>query len=710
MFVINDSDQRIPIKVWLDNKNQIEESALQQAKNISNLPFAFKWVALMPDVHQGYGMPIGGILAAENVVVPNAVGVDIGCLDKETEFLTQNGWKKMNEYQNGDKVLQYNKENDTANFVEPINYIVKKCDNFIHFKNSKGLNQVLSDEHKMLIWKGFKKRGYNLDDMRADEVLDLGNRLDKGYYGIKTSFDIDNGEGINMTENEIKLDVMIAADGSIKFEREDEHQIYLHFKKYNKIERARKLLKLNKIHFKETLGKNGTTHIYFFINKKFNKDLSKYWMANKNQLKVLSEESKLWDGHCGYRSCFVSTNKGSADVIQFAFTATNKRAGICKINYKKKNWKPCYYVIPTKNNVIGLTNTISKIKSKDGKKYCFTVPSGYFVVRRNDKIFITGNCGMAFVETNLHESDFSEEGLKNFIDNLMREIPVGFKHHKEMQESNFVKNLYKKYQLEITPFDKEFAKAFYQMGTLGGGNHFLEVQRDEDDRICIMIHSGSRNFGYKIANYFNKIAKELNKKWFSSVPEKHDLDFLPVDTKEGQEYIKWMNVALEFAMENRQKMLEVIKNELKNLFPDVEFKNEINAHHNYASIENHFNRNVWVHRKGAIRVREGEYGIIPGAMGSYSYIVKGKGNSESFHSCSHGAGRVMSRKKAKENISVEKTINDLKDSGVVLGKQKKQDISEESRFAYKDIDDVINKQLDLIEPVKKLKTLAVIKG
>jgi len=242
------------------------------------------------------------------------------------------------------------------------------------------------------------------------------------------------------------------------------------------------------------------------------------------------------------------------------------------------------------------------------------------------------------------------------------------------------------------------------------------LQEDEQGYLGIMIHSGSRNFGYKIARYFNNIAKELNEKWYSEVPLENDLAFLPIDTDEGQSYIGWMDLALDFAAENRQVMMDRVRNivfdavkkytDLRHIEVDI----EVNAHHNYAAIEHHYGKNVWVHRKGAIRVRKDELGIIPGAMGSYSYIVKGKGNPESFCSCSHGAGRKMSRKKAREEITTQQMMEDLKFQEVVLGVKDKSNITDESRFAYKNIDEVIGNEADLIEPIMKLKTVAVVKG
>jgi len=184
---------------------------------------------------------------------------------------------------------------------------------------------------------------------------------------------------------------------------------------------------------------------------------------------------------------------------------------------------------------------------------------------------------------------------------------------------------------------------------------------------------------------------------------------------EGQSYIEWMNLALSFAKENRDQMMNHITTIidgwlLRSGAISPEYSSYINCHHNYAAIEHHYGKNVWVHRKGAIRAREGDVGIIPGAMGSSSYIVRGKGNAESFTSCSHGAGRLMSRTKAKASFSVEEVITDLKNTGVVLGKSSKVDIAEESRYSYKDIDAVIANQLDLITPIKKLRTIGVVKG
>ncbi len=332
-------------------------------------------------------------------------------------------------------------------------------------------------------------------------------------------------------------------------------------------------------------------------------------------------------------------------------------------------------------------------------------------------------CGMAFVQTDipvklLKETLTGSGSLINIIvGNILRTIPVGFAHHKKAQESAVLdkaKNELEKYKDDFTLLP-EIDEGYFQAGTLGGGNHFIEIQEDENGLACIMLHSGSRHFGNIVGQHFNKLARALNNRWFSSVDESFNLPFLPVDTDEGQRYLHWMGLSMDFAYENRAKMLSKVKEVFtesveKYLGVTPEFSCEINCHHNYAALENHYEKNLWVHRKGAIRAKEGELAIIPGAMGSYSYIVRGKGNPESFMSSSHGAGRRFSRTGAVKEFSVESVMVDLKERDVVLGKFNKSDVAEECRFAYKDIETVMSDQTDLVEPVKRLFTVGVVKG
>lgn len=320
-------------------------------------------------------------------------------------------------------------------------------------------------------------------------------------------------------------------------------------------------------------------------------------------------------------------------------------------------------------------------------------------------------CGVAFVDTNIRVASISKGKYKKIVAQIMNRIPTGFDHHRIKQQCSVLDraSIAKAFKENRELYD-EIERGYYQVGTLGGGNHFIELQEDEHGMLGIMVHSGSRNFGFKIANYYNRVAKRLNRKWGNKIPRHYDLAYLPTDSPEGREYIMWMDLALDFAKANRNKMMETVQDVLYKNIDDIEFGDEINAHHNYASYEKHYGKDVWIHRKGAIYAGEDVLGIIPGAMGSYSYIVKGLGNLESFKSCSHGAGREMSRRAAKREYPVEHVVKDLKNQGVILGKTRLRDVAEEYRKAYKDIDFVMEQQLDLIRPIKRLKTIAVIKG
>ncbi len=332
-------------------------------------------------------------------------------------------------------------------------------------------------------------------------------------------------------------------------------------------------------------------------------------------------------------------------------------------------------------------------------------------------------CGMNFVSTDIPVSELRSVTTGNgtlvqaMISDIMRNVPAGYHSHKTRQSSEVLDRAQEQDELyrtneELYPLIED---AYYQVGTLGGGNHFIELQEDQKGFLGIMIHSGSRHFGKRICDEYHQKARALNQMWYSQVKDEYRLAFLPVDSREGQEYITWMKLAMEYAFENRERMMERVKEVVQDkigkfMNRTVEFSREINCHHNYAAWERHYDADVWVHRKGATRVREGELAVIPGAMGSYSYVVRGKGNPESFCSSSHGAGRAYSRKGAMEAFTCEQVICDLKEQGVVLGKNKKSDVAEECRFAYKDIRTVMQNQQDLVEVVTELKTVGVVKG
>ena len=317
-------------------------------------------------------------------------------------------------------------------------------------------------------------------------------------------------------------------------------------------------------------------------------------------------------------------------------------------------------------------------------------------------------CGMCAVKTSWRVADIDKEVLRNIIMNGIREaIPVGFSHHDKAQDEKFMPTGYDISKLEVV--SQEYESALTQIGTLGGGNHFIELQRDEEGYLWVMIHSGSRNLGKKVCDFYDKKAIALNELWHSEVKSKLRLAFLPKGTPEFDAYWAEMNYCVDFALCNRRLMMERIEQVLADALPGIEFEPMINIAHNYAAWENHFGKNVIVHRKGATMVREGVTGIIPGSQGTASYIVDGLGNPESFCSCSHGSGRVMSRNKAKENLDLEAEIKRLDDQGIIHGITSVDDL-DEAAGAYKDIETVINNELDLVSIKTRLLPVAVVKG
>jgi len=245
------------------------------------------------------------------------------------------------------------------------------------------------------------------------------------------------------------------------------------------------------------------------------------------------------------------------------------------------------------------------------------------------------------------------------------------------------------------------------LGTLGTGNHFVEVCLDEEDRVWFMLHSGSRGVGNRIGRYFIELAKKDMEQWFINIPDK-DLAYFPEGTDHFEDYVESVEWAQDFAFANRTLMMQNVIKAARDVLP-VPFNAEVeavNCHHNYVTKENHFGENIYVTRKGAVRARKGDMGIIPGSMGTRSYIVRGLGNADSFCSCSHGAGRVMSRTEAKKSVSMEEHLDAVKH----VECRKDVGVLDETPSAYKSIDDVMEAQKDLVEVMHTLRQVVCVKG
>ncbi len=312
-------------------------------------------------------------------------------------------------------------------------------------------------------------------------------------------------------------------------------------------------------------------------------------------------------------------------------------------------------------------------------------------------------CGMCALRTELKSIDQTD--LKAIHQRIKQLIPVGFDHHEKKQN----KQLMPEMNPDMKIVRQEYDNALFQIGTLGGGNHFVEIQQGSDGYIWIMIHSGSRNIGYKVAEYYNQKAIELNQKYYSKVKKEWQLAFLPLNTELYKNYMQEMQFCVDFALANRKLMMESVKQAFVEKLGEIDFDRFVNIAHNYARWENHFGQNVIVHRKGATSAKVGETGIIPGSQGTKSYIVEGLGNPESFHSCSHGAGRVLGRKEAQRQLNLKDVIEKLDQKGILHSIKNVADL-DEAPSAYKDIDLVMENQKDLVRILIELKPLAVVKG
>ena len=311
-------------------------------------------------------------------------------------------------------------------------------------------------------------------------------------------------------------------------------------------------------------------------------------------------------------------------------------------------------------------------------------------------------CGVGAVRTSLRASDLPDS-LRALRNDLEATIPVGFSQHDEPLDRREDKPLFEEFS-QLTPAVKDLlGKARRQLGTLGGGNHFIELCLDGEDRVWMMLHSGSRNIGKTLADVHIARAKKLAHN--RDLPDR-DLAVFLSGTPEMAEYRRDLFWAQRYAMKNREAMLDLYKEVLRRMDPRVEFGEAVLCHHNYVAEETHYGEDLLVTRKGAIRAGRGELGIIPGSMGTRSFIVRGLGNAGSFESASHGAGRRMSRGEARRRF----TVKDLEEETRGVECRKDSGVLDELPSAYKPIEQVMENQKDLVEIVAELRQVLCVKG
>jgi tRNA-splicing ligase RtcB len=563
-----------PVLSWANH--QLDNREAQMAKNVASLPFVFKHVALMPDVHLGKGALVGSVIATKDAVIPAAVGVDIGCFTGDTKIPLVDG----QEYEIAELASQHR------------SIYVYAC----------------TDSGKIVCAKAIARKTRSNADL-IQVVLD-------------------NAREIRCTPDH----QFMLRDGSYKQARELQANDSL-------------------MPFYSKVDKDGYTLIQQNYSGRWQKA---HWIvARSGILGEIPLEQSVGDRQYSYNHKVVSVN-----------------------------------LLAEKEDV-----------------YCLSVPK-YHNFALSSGVFVH-NCGMAALKMPF-TGDRLEGKLKNIRHQIERSIPVGRWENKSIEKKVTNWQGWRDFK-ELHPGVQDLDnKAQKQMGSLGGGNHFIELCLDTENYVWLMLHSGSRHIGNKLAQCHISTGKKLAELADLSLPDP-DLAYFVAGTPEFEAYWRDLQWAQDYARFNRDVMMERFKRIVEEFATggkEIKPLLSVNCHHNYAEKEVHFGEDVYVTRKGAVRAQPEDYGIIPGSMGTKSYIVKGKGNHDSYCSCSHGAGRLMSRTKAKKEFTVEDVIEQTK--GVECRKDGK--IIDEIPGAYKPIEQVMAQQSDLVEVVATIKQVVCVKG
>jgi tRNA-splicing ligase RtcB len=696
--------ERAADKVLAWGRPLMEQGTIDQAAKASRMPFVPGHVALMPDAHVGIGATVGSVIPTEGAVIPAAVGVDIGCVDKDSEYLSPAGWRKISEYDGG-LVMQYVPGYGVGRFVQPEAFVVQPCESFYRLRTKYGIDQVLTADHRVLCWKVTgRDRRTVMTTMTADHFAAEHARLKQGFKArFATTFIPDLATEIDLTAEEIRVQVMVNADGHLD---DGGRKAVVRLKKERKIERARKLLANAGISWTENVSADEVT-AFRFRPPLYSKSYESFWPAHLNQLMHVTDECLNWDGNV-VEGCFYTRDKESADFIHYAFTACGRRAVLrADVDEDGKLDYRVFRHDKTMVSMAGVPKTpITMVPAEDGKAYCFKVPSGFWVMRRGGNIVMTGNCGMVASETSLTAADLPDLGTqrvkvgketRTLMSLIEQRIPAGVgKGHDPDHWTIAVAPHFAAYDAIGLPFTslspKQRATAEVQFGTLGSGNHFVEVCLDERDVVWTVLHSGSRGIGNQLATMHINAAKGVMKKTLVHL-EDPDLAYLAEGTDEFSAYIHDMLWAQRYAMASREQMVGALTKSLFQVVGKGKVVRTINCHHNFTQREEHLGRELWITRKGAIKAGAGDEGIIPGSMGTRSYVVSGLANTASYLSCSHGAGRRLSRGQARRELtgsSLKKAM-----TGRTWNEDRAKDLVDEHPQAYKDIDLVMEAQSDL---------------
>lgn len=688
----------VPIYSWCERP---EKTMMEQLIKLAKLPFLFSHIGEMADGHPGYGMPIGGVIATHGVLLPYCVGNDIGCFTGDTEIALLDGTTKTFKEQLNKEFWIYSisddnmiipgfakcvKTRDNSELVEVIidNDEIIRCtpDQLFKLRNGgyKEAQKLEPGDSLMPLYISYQKRdGYEILH-NPDNHHTLTHKVVAEFkYGTYSNnlnvHHLNKNKHNNTPENITLIDKtnhsslhgkdQISRLQSKKFKQERLEKLrkngfydkkYYHKKREVAIKNINEYMNNNSEEFKETVKYNGQRGKKYLID---------YNRSEKGRLKSKEIANRFYK--CDICNEFIKSPIGL-------------------YNHKKKHHN--------NHKVV----SVRFLKQKEDV-YCLQVKNKFRNFALASGIFVH-NCGMTAVGLNYLWENLNPEMIDRIMRETMRVIPhgKGIWHRQPQPWDKF--DDAPEFPLHIKSVLDD---AKYQLGTLGSGNHFIELLKGDNKKVWLMIHSGSRNLGVQICNEFWHQARRLNEIWKIQLPDPQ-LAYLPIETKEGKQYFEMMNFALDFAKESRSRMMTTFMSIACGMLGCDAASEPIDIHHNFARFENHYGKNVIVHRKGATPAFRDQYGIIPGSMATPSYIVRGKGCRESFCTVSHGAGRTGSRKYARGKFKQQEIQKQLE--GIWMNIYN----PEEDPRCYKNIDDVISAQSDLVDTVVKMEPLGVIIG
>ena len=641
------------VKMWTRGV-PVEDAAKEQLVNTARMPFIFQHVAAMPDVHLGIGATVGSVVATKGAIIPAAVGVDIGCFVGETRIPLLNGTQRTLEELASQKEPFWVYSVDSRLKVAPGRAICRKTRSDAELMRvvvSGGDEIVCTPDHKFMMSDGSYRRA---DRLRFnDSLMPLYRRWQTrdGYESVSCGTDV----------QQTHLLVWESLNGAVPAGHVVHHRDHVHFN--------------NEPDNLELMTQSAHSAYHRAVGHKFN-NADPRFRARR----------------------LAGIARSNSDPIMRA-----KRAQVGLQWHKRRAHGYNHKVIEVQR----VTRRADVYCLQVEEHHNFALAAGVFV----------HNCGMMAVQTTLKATDLPDS-LGQVRAEIERAVPHGFVTIKGRSNKgawaitpNSVVSRWEKLATRLEKIEERHPRLKtkspqLQLGTLGGGNHFIEICLDTEQTVWVMLHSGSRGIGNLIGQRFIELARQDMQRHFINLPNR-DLAYFVEGTEHFDDYVEAMSWAQDYAAENRRAMMDAVMRVLREeLRPFQLGQVAVNCHHNYTARETHFGEEVLVTRKGAVRAGRDELGIIPGSMGARSYIVRGLGNPESFESCSHGAGRKMSRTAAKKLFTVAE--HEAATAGVEC--RKDPEVIDETPAAYKDIEAVMAAQKDLVEIVHTLKQVVCVKG